>query len=461
MELRAPLFGTDGSRGLVGQWPMTPETLLALARAAAFHCCRSSSAPLVAIGKDTRLSGYMIEPALVSGFIAMGVGVLLLGPIPTPGVSLLTRSLRATLGVMISASHNPHHDNGIKLFDSQGTKLDRPTEDAIAALVSRLEQGENLPRVAPEDLGRARRLDDARGRYIEFVKSVLPRPMRFDGLKVVIDCAHGAASEVAPAVLFELGAEVIPLAVAPSGLNINHEVGAVAPQAMAEAVRVHGADIGLALDGDGDRLVVADDRGLLLSGDHILAILAEQLADDGDLLGPGVVGTELSNLALEEHLRARRIDFQRAAVGDRAVGQMMRASGYALGGEPSGHFILSDYAPTGDGLMAGLFILRFLRERGCKAHQILRSFTAYPQQHRELKVAPGAAAQIVSSPQVRQAIALWQERVGAAGRLIVRPSGTEPIVRFMAEGAATGLIDQVVDAVAQTAPAASLLNEDL
>jgi phosphoglucosamine mutase len=440
------LFGTDGIRGTANSEPMTAETALGVAMAAARALRRGDHRHLVVIGKDTRLSGYMIEPALTAGFIAMGMDVVLVGPLPTPAIAMLTRSLRADLGVMISASHNPFEDNGIKLFGADGYKL----SDEIEATIEReIEQGRG--RVAPHELGRARRLDDAGGRYIEFVKGSFPKRLRLDGLKVVIDCAHGAAYKVAPTVLWELGAEVIPLGVAPDGLNINRDSGTMATAAMQRAVVEHGAHLGIAVDGDADRLLVADESGNLLDGDQLMALIALNWHRAGRLCPAGVVATIMSNLGLERHLEAHGIALHRTAVGDRYVVEAMRKLASNLGGEQSGHIILGDTCTTGDGLMAALQVLAALVETGAPASRVCNVFKPVPQLLRNIRFAGGAPLEAAA---VKKAIGAGEKRLGKSGRLSVRKSGTEPVIRIMAQGEDEALVAKIVDDIAAAVIAA-------
>jgi len=368
------LFGTDGIRGKANSEPMTPETALRVAMAAGQVLRRGDHRHLVVIGKDTRLSGYMIEPALTAGFIARGMDVVLVGPLPTPAVAMLTRSLRADLGVVVSASHNPYEDNGIKLFGADGYKLSDEIETEIEALVV----SGAIDRVAPGELGRAKRLDDAGGRYIEFVKASFPKGLRLDGLKIALDCAHGAAYKVAPTVLWELGAEVVPLGVAPDGFNINKDCGTTSTEAMRHAVTAHGADLGIALDGDADRLLIADERGELLDGDQLMALIAGRWQRAGRLGGGCVVGTVMSNLGLERHLKGLGLELARAPVGDRYVVEEMRKRGCNLGGEQSGHIILGEHSTTGDGLIAALQVLAAIVETGAPASHVCGVFEPVP-----------------------------------------------------------------------------------
>ena len=435
------LFGTDGIRGTANAEPMTAETALQVAKAAGRQFRRGDHRHLVVIGKDTRLSGYMLEPALTAGFVSMGMDVTLLGPLPTPAVAMLTRSLRADLGVMISASHNPYQDNGIKLFGPDGYKLSDQVELAIEAMVG---DGDAKALAAPDRLGRARRLEDAQGRYIEFVKQTFPRGMRLDGLKIVVDCAHGAAYRVAPTVLWELGATVVPIGVQPDGLNINRNCGATSPQAMCEAVVAHGADLGIALDGDADRVMVADEHGHLLDGDQLMALVANSWRRARKLRGRGVVATVMSNLGLELYFRQKGIKLVRTQVGDRYVVEQMRADGYNVGGEQSGHIILSDYATTGDGLIAALHVLAVIVERDTPASEAGRVFTPLPQLLRNVRFGRGNP---LDDAEVKRAIRAAEKKLGETGRLVIRKSGTEPLIRVMAEGENDTLVAGVVDAI--------------
>src|SRR5712672_4597123 len=447
------LFGTDGVRGTANIEPMTPETALKVAMAAGARFRRGEHRHLVVIGKDTRLSGYMIEPALTAGFITMGMDVVLVGPLPTPAVAMLTRSLRADIGVVISASHNPFGDNGIKLFGPDGYKLSDDFEARIEAAMSK----GPTRRAAPSDLGRAKRLDDAGGRYIEFVKQSFPKGLRLDGLRVVVDCAHGAAYKVAPTVFWELGAEVFPIAVSPDGFNINRECGALAPENMRREVLARRADIGIALDGDADRLIVADGRGVILDGDQLMALIATGLARGGRLSGGALVATIMSNLGLEHYLAGQSIGMHRAPVGDRYVVEHMRTLGCNLGGEQSGHIILSDYATTGDGLIAALQVLAAIVETGRRASEVCRLFTPVPQLLRSVRYGEGDP---LASIPVKRAIDDGKDRLGAAGRLVIRKSGTEPMIRVMAEGEDEELVAAVVDEICEAILHAAAGTED-
>jgi phosphoglucosamine mutase len=439
------LFGTDGIRGTANRPPMTAETALRLGLAAGGYFTRGDHRHRVVIGKDTRLSGYMLEPALTAGFVAMGMDVILLSPLPTPGVALLTRSLRADIGVMVSASHNPYQDNGIKLFGPDGYKL---SDEIELAIEQRMREGCDEGLAAPDMLGRATRMDSARERYVEALKMALPRGMTLDGLRIVIDCAHGAAYGVAPKVLWELGAEVIPIGVQPNGFNINAECGSTAPQAMQEAVREHGAHLGVALDGDADRLVLADERGELIDGDQLLALLAGHWQAEGQLRGGAVVATAMSNLGLERHLESLGLQLQRTQVGDRYVVEQMRRSGCNLGGEQSGHIVMTDFATTGDGLLAALQILAIMCRQDRPLSEFGRVFTPLPQRLRNCRLGGGGRPLELSS--VQACIDAAHARLGDRGRLLVRPSGTEPVIRVMVEADDDMLLDLVLNDVAGT-----------
>ena len=434
------LFGTDGIRGTANLEPMTPETALKVAIAVGECFKNGAHKHLVVIGKDTRLSGYMLEPALTAGFVTMGMDVVLVGPLPTPAIAMLTRSLRADIGVVLSASHNPYGDNGIKLFGRDGYKLSDEIEHKIETALAR---GPSR-RASPSELGRVKRLDDAGGRYIEFVKQSFPRGLRLDGLRIVVDCAHGAGYKVAPTVFWELGAEVFSLGVAPDGLNINRECGALAPEQMRREVLARRADIGIALDGDADRLVIADEHGTILDGDQLMALIATGLSRSGRLAGGALVATVMSNLGLERYLTGHGIGLHRAGVGDRYVVEKMRSLGCNLGGEQSGHIILADYATTGDGLIAALQVLASIVETGRPASEVCRLFTPVPQYAGNVRhgdVVP------LDRPAVQRAIADGEARLGAAGRLLIRRSGTEPVIRVMAEGEDEELVAAVVDQI--------------
>ncbi len=425
-------------RGTANVAPITPDCVLRLAQAAAARFRRGDHRHRVVIGKDTRLSGYMLEPAMTAGFVSMGMDVILTGPMPTPAVAMLTGSMRADLGVMISASHNPFQDNGIKLFGPDGYKLSDEDELEIERMMD--EGVEAL--ASPGSLGRAQRIDDA-GRYIEFVKRSFPSTLSLDGLKVVVDCAHGAAYKVAPVVLHELGAEVVAFAVSPDGRNINRECGATKPQAMCEQVVAHGADLGIALDGDADRLIVCDEKGQVVDGDQLMALIAASWGADGRLKGD-VVATVMSNLGFERFLEAHGIGMTRTKVGDRYVVEAMRAQGCNLGGEQSGHIILSDYATTGDGLIAALQVLAVLVADNKPMSETGRCFDPVPQL---LKNARFEGVSPLENPDVKAAIASGEERLNGKGRLVIRPSGTEPLIRVMAEGDDGDLVEAVVSEI--------------
>ena len=441
-------FGTDGIRGRANSEPITPATVLRLAMAAGQRFQRGNHRHLVVIGKDTRLSGYMLEPALTAGFISMGMDVDLVGPMPTPAVAMLTRSLRADLGVVISASHNPYQDNGIKLFGPDGYKLSDDEEAAIEALME--EDAGDFAEA--EALGRATRLEDAPGRYIEFAKQAFPRGLRLDGLKIVVDCANGAAYRVAPAVFYELGAEVIPVGVQPDGTNINRECGATSTAMMREQVVVHGADVGIALDGDADRMILADESGAILDGDQIMGLIAQFWRQEGRLRGGGIVSTVMSNLGLERYLQGIDLELIRTAVGDRYVVEHMRAKGYNVGGEQSGHIILSDYGTTGDGLVAALQVLAVVVQQGRKVSDVCHIFDPVPQLLRNVRFNGGAP---LEHDKVIAAIAAGESSLGQAGRIVIRKSGTEPVIRVMAEGdddtLVTGVVDDIVTTIEQVA----------
>jgi phosphoglucosamine mutase len=450
------LFGTDGIRGTANSEPMTAGVALRLGQAAGLMFSDGSHRHRVVIGKDTRLSGYMIEPALTAGFIGAGMDVTLLGPLPTPAVAMLTRSLRADLGVMISASHNPYEDNGIKLFGPDGNKLSDAMERRIESLMdAKLHQ-----RMAePAKLGRANRLDDAAGRYIEAAKGSFPRGLRLDGLKIVIDCANGAAYRVAPTVLWELGATVIRTGVEPDGFNINKGRGSTAPEHLCDLVIEQGADLGIALDGDADRLIMADERGEIIDGDQVLGLIGQSWQNSGQLRGDGIVATVMSNLGLERFLAARGLKLHRTRVGDRYVAEYMRAHGLNIGGEQSGHLILSDFATTGDGLLAALQVLAVLIERQRPASEVCQVFQRLPQCLKNVRF---SGASPLRQKAVQRDIKAAEARMNGSGRVLIRESGTEPLIRVMAEGENEAMVSEVVDqlcaviadAVRQPVPAA-------
>jgi phosphoglucosamine mutase len=441
-------FGTDGIRGTTNAEPMTAQTALCVGMAAGAHFLRGDHRHRVVIGKDTRLSGYMMESAMVAGFTSVGMDVVLLGPMPTPAVAMLTRSMRADLGVMISASHNPFADNGIKLFGPDGYKL---SDDAERAIEKRMEQGPKLAKSA--EIGRARRIDDARGRYVQFAKDTFPEDLRLDGLKVVVDCANGAAYHVAPDTLWELGAEVIPLGVRPDGVNINDECGSTHPQLMRETVVASGADIGLALDGDADRLIVADEKGNLVDGDQLMALIALGLQARDGLKGEAVVATVMSNLGLERKLEDAGLKLVRTQVGDRYVLEEMRRSGCNVGGEQSGHIILADHSTTGDGLVAGLQVLAALVEAKRPASELLRQFEPLPQMLKNVRFNGGVEP--LEADSVRKRIAAAEAELEGKGRLLIRKSGTEPLIRVMAEGDDPALVERLVDDICEAVQSAA------
>ncbi len=440
-------FGTDGIRGLTNLSPMTAAMAMKVGMAAGTYFLRGDHRHRVVIGKDTRLSGYMLENAMVAGFTAVGMDVVLLGPMPTPAVAMLTHSMRADLGVMISASHNPYADNGIKLFGPDGYKLSDDAESAIEAMI------DGDIKLAPAaDIGRAKRIDDARGRYIHFAKSTFPIDLRLDGMRIVVDCANGAAYDVAPSALWELGAEVIAIGVNPNGKNINDQVGSTAPQTLSETVVASGAAIGIALDGDADRLIVVDETGSVIDGDQLMATIAEGWSRDGRLTGGGLVATVMSNLGLERHLTKLGLGLIRAAVGDRYVLEEMRKGAFNVGGEQSGHIILTDYATTGDGLIAGLQILAELRRADAPASEVLHRFETVPQLLKNVRFAGGKP---LDADSVKSVIAEARTELAGRGRLVIRPSGTEPVIRVMAEGDDRGQVERVVDRICDAVRAAT------
>ena len=441
-------FGTDGVRGRANG-VITPELALKIGQAAGLAFQRGDHRHRVVIGKDTRLSGYMIETALVAGFTSVGMDVLLLGPMPTPAVAMLTRSMRADLGVMISASHNPFEDNGIKLFGPDGFKLSDEVELEIETLID----GEMRKHLAgSRELGRAKRIESVHARYIEFAKRTLPRSVTLEGLRVVVDCANGAAYRVAPETLWELGAEVISIGVDPDGFNINQDVGSTAPTALIRKVRELRADIGIALDGDADRVLIVDEKGHKVDGDQLMAVVARSWQEDERLTQPGLVATIMSNLGLERYLGGLGLSLARTAVGDRYVLEHMREHGFNLGGEQSGHIIMSDYATTGDGLVAALQLLSVVKRVGRPVSEVCHCFDPLPQILKNVRYQSGEP---LRDDKVVTAIAHAKERLGGSGRLVIRPSGTEPVIRVMAEGDDRDLVnevvDEVVDAVARAA----------
>ncbi|MCK9908288.1 phosphoglucosamine mutase [Microbacteriaceae bacterium K1510] len=441
-------FGTDGIRGRANK-VITPELALRVGQAAGLTFRNGEHRHRVLIGKDTRLSGYMIENAMVAGFTSVGMDVLLTGPIPTPAVGMLARSMRADLGVMISASHNPFDDNGIKLFGPDGFKLSDEVELKIEAL---LDSDLSKQLAASNDLGRAKRIDGVQDRYIEFAKLTLPRHLSLEGLRVVIDCANGAAYKVAPGALWEMGADVISIGVEPDGFNINKDCGSTDLAALSRKVREVRADIGIALDGDADRVLIIDERGHVVDGDQLLAVIAESFKEDGRLQRPGIVSTVMSNLGLERHLAAQGIELVRTPVGDRYVLERMRADGYNVGGEQSGHIILSDYTTTGDGLVAALQVLAVVKRHNKPVSEVCHRFEPLPQILKNVRFKAGKP---LESATVKTAIATAEEKLGRNGRLLVRPSGTEPVIRVMGEGddkaVVEAAVDSVIDALSQAA----------
>ena len=444
-------FGTDGIRGATNAGAMTASMAMKVGMAAGTYFQRGEHRHRVLIGKDTRLSGYMLESALVAGFTSVGMDVIMVGPLPTPAVAMLTQSMRADIGVMISASHNPFADNGIKLFGPDGYKLSDEAEETIEQLIDSAKDGDVALSPAAQ-IGRARRIDDAQGRYIHFAKSTFPRDLRLDGLRIVIDCANGAAYKVAPLALWELGADVVSIGITPNGTNINDGVGSTAPQTLSETVVAAGADIGIALDGDADRLIVVDETGRVIDGDQLMATIAAGWARAGRLAGGGLVATVMSNLGLERHLKAQGLGLVRTKVGDRYVLEKMRSSGYNVGGEQSGHIILSDYGTTGDGLVAALQVLAELKRAGAPASEVLHRFAPLPQLLKNVRFAGGKPLDDAS---VQSVIAAAEAELAGTGRLVIRPSGTEPVIRVMAEGddarQVETVVDRICDAVRQAA----------
>ena len=440
-------FGTDGIRGRTNTAPMTAEIAMKVGMAAGTYFMRGDHRHRVVIGKDTRLSGYMMENALVAGFTSVGMDVVQFGPLPTPAVAMLTQSMRADLGVMISASHNPYQDNGIKLFGPDGYKLSDAAEAEIEALLD-----SNVALVDAEHIGRARRVEDARGRYIHHAKSTFPEHLRLDGLKIAVDCANGAAYQVAPAALWELGAEVVSIGVDPNGKNINDKCGSTSPALLQETVVASGAHIGIALDGDADRLIIVDEKGRVVDGDQLMALMGVSWARSGMLTSGGIVATVMSNLGLERYLSGEGLTLERTQVGDRYVLEKMRRDGFNVGGEQSGHIILSDYATTGDGLIAALQVLAELVETGKPASELLHLFDPVPQLLKNVRFAGGRP---LEDRRVKVAIADAEAELNGSGRLVIRPSGTEPLIRVMAEGDDAGqvtrLVDMICDAVKEAA----------
>ncbi|MGC4026189.1 MAG: phosphoglucosamine mutase [Mesorhizobium sp.] len=432
-------FGTDGIRGRANSFPMTAEVAMRVGMAAGMSFQRGDHRHRVVVGKDTRLSGYMLENAMVAGFCAAGMDVFLLGPIPTPAVAMLARSLRADMGVMISASHNPYDDNGIKLFGPDGYKLSDELEQRIEAM---LDQEIDISLAGPDGLGRAKRVDGVHDRYIEFAKRTLPRAMSLSGLRIVIDCANGAGYKVAPAALWELGAEVIAINVEPNGFNINKECGSTHPAGLQKKVHEVRADIGIALDGDADRVTIVDETGAIVDGDQIMALIAESWNETGRLAGGGVVATVMSNLGLERYMTDQGLQLHRTKVGDRYVVEHMRAHGFNVGGEQSGHIVLSDFSTTGDGLVSALQVLACVKRAEKPVSELCRKFEPVPQFLKNVRFSGGKP---LEDKNVKQAIEDGRSRLGAGGRLVIRPSGTEPLIRVMAEGDDSVLVESVVD----------------
>ena len=446
------LFGTDGIRGTANRAPMDAATALRLGQAAGRYFNRGAHRHRVVIGKDTRLSGYMLEPALTAGFIGAGMDVVIVGPLPTPAIALLTRSLRADLGVMISASHNPYEDNGIKLFGPDGYKLSDEIEQRIEAM---LDEDVEMALADSDALGRAKRVDGVHDRYIEFAKRTLPRSMSLSGLRIVVDCANGAAYKVAPAALWELGAEVFAINDEPDGFNINKECGSTHPVGLQKKVHEVRADIGIALDGDADRVVIVDENGAVVDGDQIMAMIAESWQQSGHLAGGGVVSTVMSNLGLERFLNGMNLQLHRTKVGDRYVVEHMRAHGFNVGGEQSGHIVLSNFSTTGDGLVSALQVLACIKRQNRPVSELSRKFEPVPQLLKNVRIAGG---QPLEEASVKAAIEDARNRLGKSGRLVIRPSGTEPLIRVMAEGDDSKLVETVVndlvDVISETRSAA-------
>lgn len=445
--MKKKYFGTDGIRGRANTYPMTADVALKVAMATARVLKRANNGHAMnraIIGKDTRLSCYMLEQAMASGLLAMGMDVVLTGPIPTPGVAMLTRSLRADVGIMISASHNPFEDNGIKLFAADGYKLPDDIESQIEEWIDNPALTENLPE--PDKVGHASRFDDALGRYIEYVKSSFPRGQTLEGLKIVLDCANGAGYKAAPQALWELEAEVISIGVTPNGKNINSDCGATSTEQLQKRVVAEGADLGIALDGDGDRLIMVDEKGQRIDGDQLIALLAIKMKTAGTLRQDSVVTTVMSNLGLERVLAKNGIKLIRSAVGDRYVVEKMRDGGFNLGGEQSGHIVLSDFGTTGDGLLAALHVLSVLKEKGVKASEALNIFTPVPQLLKNVRFQKG---QPLQDAEVKEAISKAEATLANAGRLLVRESGTEPLIRIMAEGDNQVMVETVVGNLCQ------------
>lgn len=447
-DMTRKYFGTDGIRGKANEGKMTAELAMRVGMAAGRYFTRGDHQHRVVIGKDTRLSGYLLEPALTSGFISMGMDVVLLGPMPTPAVAMLTRSLRADLGVMLSASHNPFYDNGIKLFGPDGNKLSDEIEEELER---RMDNGYNKHLVPSEDLGRAQRLHNAVGRYIEFAKNTFPKNLRLDGLKVVLDCANGAAYRTAPSVLWELGAEVVVIGATPNGTNINDNFGSTKPEAMCIKVIEEGADIGIALDGDADRLIICDETGLIIDGDQLMATIATNWHEEGKLEGGALVATLMSNLGLEKHMKSLGLELERTNVGDRYVVAAMQKLGCNVGGEQSGHIVLSDFNTTGDGLVAALQVLAVLVKKGRPASNLFKLFEPYPQLLKNVRY--NEATDPLADDHVIQAISDGENSLNGNGRVVIRKSGTEPLIRVMVEGDNDTLIENVASDIVSSVEA--------
>lgn len=435
-------FGTDGIRGKANKGNITADTLLKVGQAVGVKFRSGTHQHRVLIGKDTRLSGYMIENALTAGFVSMGMDVILAGPVPTPAVAMLTKSMRADLGVMISASHNLYQDNGVKLFGPDGFKLSDTIEKEIEELINK-DLSKHL--VSPDKIGKATRIDDATGRYIEYIKNTFPKGKTLDGLKIVIDCANGAAYKIGPTVLWELGAEVITLGTNPNGFNINHDCGSTKPEILCKEVIKNKADIGIALDGDADRLIVVDNNGSIIDGDQLLALIAQYWKKHKRLKGKGIVTTQMSNLGLEKHLHSLNLDLKRTPVGDRYVSQYMKDNGFNVGGEQSGHIILTDYSTTGDGLIAALQILAVITESNSKVSKTCKTFNALPQIIKNVCI---SSEFNLDNPELKQAIKLAETKLGNNGRIFIRKSGTEPLVRIMVEGNKMSEINKIANQIA-------------
>ena len=452
----AQLFGTDGVRARINTGAMTAENIIRLALAAGKYFLdqrgksgRGGAAgdnrhPIVVIGKDTRLSGYMVEAALQAGFSSIGMDTRLIGPLPTPGVAYLTRTLRAEFGVMITASHNPHHDNGMKFFGPDGYKLPDAVEDEIAAIMAG-----HITLAEPDGLGRARRMLDGVGRYVEYAKTAIPRSMRFDGLKVVVDCANGAAYRAAPDLFFELGAEVVPIGIDPDGININDGCGAMHPDTMAKAIKDHKADVGIAFDGDADRLIMADEKGGIIDGDQCLAVIADHMTSEGSLAGNTVVGSLMTNHGLADWLGDKGCALERARVGDRYILERMREGGFNLGGEPSGHILMTDYGTSGDGIMAALKMLTALKIAGQPASKALRRFKPFPQRIINIDCEDRKRVDsTMADNTLAKAVTEAERSLADSGRVVIRPSGTEPLIRVMVEAKEKSMMESTAKSLA-------------